>query len=203
MKRMKVGLILECGPQGADKAVCEHFARLLDPEIEIVSLTLDDKPNLIENCADAAIGLLEFDGCDRVVIIWDLYPAWRKRGERPCRKQDRDQVLEKLDNAGVSNPNVFLVCIEEELEAWLLSEHQAISAVLSRPTREVRIRRERHPERVRNPKVRIRKYFDENGKIYDELVHAKQIAQNIANTNRLRRCRTFVRFALKVADIQI
>ena len=58
---MKVGLILECGPQGADKAVCEHLAKLLDPEIEIVTLTLDNKPGLIENCAEAATTLFELD----------------------------------------------------------------------------------------------------------------------------------------------
>ncbi|MEJ7860533.1 MAG: DUF4276 family protein [Pyrinomonadaceae bacterium] len=201
---MKVGLILECGPQGADKAVCEYLANLLNPEIEIVSLTLDNKPGLIENCAEATQSLLELDHCDRVVIIWDLYPAWRKAGERPSCIQDRAQILEKLDAAGINIPNVFLVCIVEELEAWLLSEHQAISAVLSRPHRAVRIRREQRPERVRNPKARLIKYFEENvGKPYDDRVHAKQIVQNIANTNRLRRCRTFVRFALKVAGIEL
>ncbi|MBA4124825.1 MAG: hypothetical protein H0X72_20470 [Acidobacteria bacterium] len=135
---MKVGLILECGPQGADKAVCEYLTNLLNPEIEVVSLTLDNKPGLIENCADAVATLFELEGCDRVVIVWDLYPAWRKAGERPCRKQDRDQILEKLSNAGITNPNVFLVCIEEELEAWLLWEPQAISIFLSKPHRKSR-----------------------------------------------------------------
>lgn len=201
---MKVGLILECGPQGADKAVCEYLATLLDPEIEIVSLTLNNKPGLIENCADATKNLFELEGCDRVVIIWDLYPAWRIGGERPCLIEDREQILEKLNNAEVNNTNVFLVCIKEELEAWLLSEHQAISAVLSRPTREVRISREQYPERVRNPKAALNRLFQENtGRPYNDLIHAKQIVQNIANTNRLRRCSAFVRFAFKVADIEL
>lgn len=199
---MKVGLILECGPQGADKAVCEHLAKLLDPEIEVVSRTLGNKLGLIENCADVAAALLEFDGCDRVVIVWDLYPAWRKADERPCRKQDREQILEKLDEAGIVNSNVFLVCIKEELEAWLLSEHQAISFVLSRPTREVRIGREQYPERVRNPKAALNRHFQENtGRPYNDLIHASQIVRNIDNFNRLRRCETFVRFALKVANV--
>lgn len=201
---MKVGLILECGPQGADIAVCEHFAKLLYPEIEVVSLTLDNKPGLIENCAEATKDLFEIDGCDRVIIIWDLYPAWREAGEKPCRKQDREQILEKLNIAGIVNENVFLVCIEEELEAWLLSEHQAISAVLSKPTREIRIKKKRHPERVKNPKALMNRHFQENtGRPYNDLVHAKQIVKNIVNTNRLRRCGTFVRFALKVADVEL
>ena len=132
-----------------------------------------------------------------------MYPAWRTDGERPCRKQDRNSILEKLDNAGIANRDVFLVCIKEELEAWLLSEHQAISFVLSKPHREVKIGREQFPERVRNPKAVLNKHFQENtGRPYNDLVHAKQIVQNIDNFNRLRRCETFVRFALKVANIE-
>lgn len=111
--------------------------------------------------------------------------------------------MEKLRDAGVTNPNVFLVCIKEELEAWLLSEHQAISFVLSKPTREVKIRRQPFPDRIRSPKAVLNKYFQEStGRPYNDLVHAKQIVQNIDNFNRLRRCETFARFALKVANIE-
>jgi hypothetical protein len=42
-----------------------------------------------------------------------LYPASREAGEKPCRKEDRDQIPEKLQNAGIANPNVFLICIKE------------------------------------------------------------------------------------------
>lgn len=197
-------MILECGPQGADKAVCEYLTKLLDPEIEVISLTLDNKPGLIENCADAATTLSELEDCDRVVIVWDLYPAWRKAGERPCRKQDREQILEKLGNAGITNPNVFLVCIEEELEAWLLWEPQAISIFLSKPHRKIKVNKIGRSEQVKNPKVKLNKIFQENVNIpYSDRIHAKQIVQNIVNTNRLRRCETFVRFALKVADVEL
>ena len=73
---MKVGLIFECGPDGADKQVCEDLAKRVDDQIEINSITLDNKPILIETCGDAALELLN-DGCQRVVIVWDLYPPWR------------------------------------------------------------------------------------------------------------------------------
>ncbi|MGI8668649.1 MAG: DUF4276 family protein [Aridibacter sp.] len=199
---MKVGLILECGPQGADKAVCEYLTRLLVPGVEVVSVTLNNKPGLIENCANAANALFETDSCDRVVIVWDLYPAWREAGERPCLVEDRSLILEKLDDAGMANRDIFLVCIKEELEAWLLSEHQAISFVLSRPQRAVRITRQQNTERLRNPKAILNKHFQENtGRPYNDLIHAPQIVRNIGNFNRLRRCETFVRFALKVANV--
>jgi len=68
-------MIFECGPAGADKKVCEYLARQLQPQLEIISVTLDNKPKLINNCGRSAAQLLKA-GCDRVVIIWDLYPAW-------------------------------------------------------------------------------------------------------------------------------
>ena len=70
---MKVGMIFECGPDGADKKVCEHLARMLQPDIEISSVTLDNKPNLLSGCGATAAQLLE-DGCDRIIVIWDLHP---------------------------------------------------------------------------------------------------------------------------------
>lgn len=82
---MKIGMIFECGPEGADKKVCEHFARQLEPELEIISITLDNKPKLISECGRAASQLLK-DGCDRVLIIWDLYPAWREKKKKPVVK---------------------------------------------------------------------------------------------------------------------
>lgn len=70
---MKVGLIFECGPAGADRAVCEHLARRLAPEIELSSITLDNKANPVRQSGQAAARLLA-DGCERVIIIWDLHP---------------------------------------------------------------------------------------------------------------------------------
>lgn len=63
---MKIGMIFECGPDGADKKVCEHLARMIEPDITISSVTLDNKPNLISECGIAAAQLL-LDGCDRVI----------------------------------------------------------------------------------------------------------------------------------------
>src|SRR5436190_6183362 len=75
---MKVGMIFECGPDGADRKVCEHLARLLQPGLEIVGVTLGDKKQLLAGCGGAALGLL-YEGCERIVIVWDLYPPWRPK----------------------------------------------------------------------------------------------------------------------------
>ena len=199
---MKVGMVFECGPHGADRKVCEHLAKCIRHDLEIKSETLDNKPNLIAQCGIVAAELLE-DGCDRVVIVWDLYPAWRERGVNPCRKEDRACIIASLTSAGVELDKVALVCIEEELEAWLLADNRAISNVLSRPTHKVNIKRQRNPERG-NPKKRMTKLFKEHsGRPYRDLQHAEMIAKSIQDFQRLRKVETFKRFASKVADVEL
>lgn len=199
---MKIGMIFECGPLGADKKVCERLALRLKPDLEIRSETLDSKPDLISECGMAAAELLE-DGCARVIIVWDLYPAWRKRGEKPCRKEDREDIVKALESVGVDQTKVALICIEEELEAWLLADNRAISEVLSRPTRRVQISRLKRPDRG-NPKTRLKKLFVEHTGIkYNDLFHAERLAAAIPDFQRLRRIESFRRFALKVADVTL
>ena len=199
---MKVGMIFECGPQGADRKVCEHLAKRIRPDLEIKSATLDNKPNLIADCGIVAAQLLA-DGCERVVIIWDLYPAWRVRGEKPCRKEDREDIAASLNSANVNLEMIELVCIEEELEAWLLADNRAISDVLSRPTHKVNIKQQRHPERG-NPKTRLTKLFSEySGRPYRDLKHAEMLAKAIPDMRRIKKVETFRRFALKVVDVEL
>jgi len=200
---MKVGMIFECGPHGPDQQVCEYLAQKLAPAIEISSVTLDNKPNLVSECGEAATLLLNA-GCDRVVIVWDLYPPWREQGERPCRKEDREAIFQSLAQADVTSSCVYLVCIREELEAWLLADERAISDVLSRPTHSVSLNRIRGTERVSNPKKRLNRIFKEHsGRRYNDMIHARKIVKRLPDFNRIRRCSTFARFALKVADIAL
>lgn len=117
---MKVGMIFECGSRGADKQVCEYLAQKLIPGIEIASVTLDNKKNLVAECGTSVMLLLQ-NSCEKVLIIWDLYPPWGQKGERPCRKADREIILKSLADAGTpTNAPVYLVCVEQELEAGLL-----------------------------------------------------------------------------------
>ena len=72
---MKIGFIFECGPDGPDIQVCRQLVHRLDPEIQFVASTLDNKKKLVENCGPVAKVLLS--ECEKVIIVWDLYPAWR------------------------------------------------------------------------------------------------------------------------------
>ena len=79
-----IGMVFECGPQGADKQVCEYLVQQIRPGVTLKSRTLDDKRNLLRDAAKVAAQLLK-DGCCCVMIIWDLRPAWPDKAERPCR----------------------------------------------------------------------------------------------------------------------
>lgn len=129
---MKIGFVFECGPQGADKQVCEYLAGKLRPADTFVSRTLDNKANLLASAGSVAAALLE-DGCERVLIVWDLRPAWPDKAHRPCRHAERGALLEVLEKAGVAGKPVFLVCIEQELESWLLADEGNLSDFLSTP----------------------------------------------------------------------
>jgi uncharacterized protein DUF4276 len=196
---MKVGMIFECGPDGADKKVCEYLARKLQPDIEIRSETLDNKRNLLAECGSTADLLLK-ENCDRVVIIWDLYPPWRD--SKPCRKVDREAIIRSLAEAGVETKKdetkVFLVCIEAELEAWLIADNRALEAVLSRPTRPVRVKEIKHPEREQNPKRYLIRLYRKHSRSYNELNDAEKIVKALPDLNKIRRCDTFLRFESKV-----
>jgi hypothetical protein len=139
------------------------------------------------------------EGCERVVIVWDLHPPWRSNKQKPCRKEDRESILNSLAKVGVRSSHVYLVCIEEELEAWLLADGRALSKVLSRPPRPVKIRDIKNSEQTRKPKTLLNQMFQQNsGRPYVDRIHARLIVEALPDLTRLRRCATFVRFAVKV-----
>lgn len=203
---MKVGFIFECGPDGADKQVCECLAARVaaDKSVAVTfeSVTLDNKPSLIAGCGAAAQTLLA-SGCEKVLIIWDLYPAWRDDGGRPCRKADRDQILASLNEASVGVANVHLICIAEELEAWLIADGKNIEAVLSTLAHACTgISNKSKPDSVRNPKTALSEHFRQNpqrgfGRRYVDRDHAILLAKG-ASLDRVRKSVSFSRFEAKL-----
>jgi hypothetical protein len=162
--------------------------------IECDSVTLDSKPNLVSKCGKAARVLLN-TGCDYVMIVWDLFPPWREKGQRPCRREDREAILESLSQEDVDTARVRLICIREELEAWLLADGRALSRFLSTPTHPVTVRGARYPDRVRQPKTRLTRLFQEHiGRPYRDLEHAHRIVQFLSDLSQIRRDPAFARF---------
>lgn len=199
---MKIGFIVECGPQGAEMKVIPFLAKQLCPDIEVDVIPLDRKPRLIQQCGEWAAGLLD-KGFDRVLIIWDLYPAWREAGVNPCRREDREAIFGALEKSGVDpaqiEAQVGLVCIQEELEAWLIADGRALSSVLSTQAHRVRIRNVRNPEQTKNPKKVLNRKFKEHiGRPYSDRFHAMKIVRALPDLNRLHRLETFARFCRKL-----
>ena len=198
---MKIGLILECGPEGADKKVCELVLSRLMPDLEIVTITLDNKPNLVEQGGVSAAQLFS-EGCERIVMVWDLYPPWRD--QKPCRKEDRENIAQSLKVAGLTGGEVYLVCIEEELEAWLIADGRALSTVLSRPAHPVKINHEKRVQQKQKPKTHLNKIFQQHtGRPYVDSIHAEKIIRALPDFSQLRRCETFARFVLKATGIEL
>lgn len=202
---MKIGIILECGPEGPDKHVCKHLATRilveagLEPDLSFT--TLDNKLNLLQECGDAASVLLG-QGCERVLIVWDLYPAWRERGQKPCRHEDCQTIFGVLKAANVDRSRVALICIQEELEAWLLADGDALTGFLQSINSHVKkVSHHKNPERIGcNPKTALNKLMQERiGQKYKDYLNAQQIVVRIGDLSRLRRsCPTFRRFEQKI-----
>jgi hypothetical protein len=197
---MKIGFILECGPEGADIKVCKNLVSRIRPEVEFVPIALDNKPKLINGCGKAAKQLLQV-GCERVFIIWDLFPDWRNDRTRPCRKEDRDNIFESLNRSNVPLDKVSLICIEEELESWLVADGRAISSFLSTATHIVSVKHEKNPDRVQNPKKKLNKIFTQNrgsGFNYIDYLHAEKLVVLIPDFQKIKKSVTFCRLYNKL-----
>ena len=196
---MSIGFIFECGPQGADKQVCEYLAGQLKPGRKIVSRTMDNKLKLLEGAASVAKKLLQ-EGCERVLIVWDLRPAWPDKKDKPCRAKERQILLDGLKKEGLQNAPVYLVCIEQELESCLLASDHSISAFLSTPAHPYQARRVKRPDREANPKAAMNNHFmAARGTRYEDRVHAiKVLKATVLDWKRLQQSASFARFERKL-----
>jgi hypothetical protein len=195
----KVGFIFECGLKGADVLVCEYLATQIRADITPVSRTLDNKENLLRDAGRVAAALFE-DGCERVLVVWDLRPAWPDRKHKPCRRVERIAILDALAKAGVADRPVFLVCVEQELESWLLADEAKIAAYLSTDEHPYPAKRTSKPDRERNPKAVMMNHFKKaRGWRYEDRTHAiKVMKAGDTDLRKLRRSPSFARFEEKL-----
>jgi len=192
---VKVGLIFECGPQGADKKVCEHLIKTFFPGVELVpSVTMSDKKLLVMNCGKVARALLD-DGCDLVLVVWDEQPRWGEVEERTFCHNDVAKIRGSLRGAMVDDGRVRLVCIKQELEAWLAADERALSAFLSSPAHPFKCPKCKKPDEKLNGKKHLYQVFqDAKRPKYIDLDHALFIVQQVSDLTRLRKLQSFARF---------
>ncbi len=193
-------MIFECGPQGADKLICEYIAQALRPEVKISAITLDNKANLLRDAGKATKQLID-DGCCCVLIIWDLRPAWPDKKLKPCRVAESAAIRSSLLTAGISKTaSVQLICVEQELESWLLANERAISAFLSTDSRKYAVKKTKKPDAVSQPKaVMINHFKQARGWVYDDKVNALNVIKSTdLDLSRMRSSASFTRFERKL-----
>jgi hypothetical protein len=138
-----------------------------------------------------------------VLILWDLLPDWGEYEGKGCRHNDRIAIAGSLRDAGLdpADSRIRLICIEKMLEAWLIADERALSALLSTPAHPVRVQRQRRTDRIPNPKAALRAMFLRSGSSigpYSDVRHAIQIAEQLPDLTRLRRLQSFSRFETKL-----
>ncbi|MDD5673370.1 MAG: hypothetical protein PHC61_04350 [Chitinivibrionales bacterium] len=106
---------------------------MLDQNIDFSYRALTNKPGLINDCGKTAKDLINLEKCGKVIVIWDLYPAWREKGQKPCRHKDKESIAEAMKNAGVKVSQYEVVCIEEELECIKLPDSAPQDRLIRHP----------------------------------------------------------------------
>lgn len=195
---MKVGLIVECGPDGAETKVIPHIARMINPAIEAEVIPLSNKPNLKEQCGRYVRELLD-RGCEKILIVWDLLPDWGEYDGRGCLHVDRQEIFSTLQNSGIGDGDrrVHLICIHVMLEAWLLADERALSAYLSTETNRIPVPRKKGTEGVKDPKSALNSLFKSlpcRTNRYTDFTDAIKIAEKLPDLRRLERLASFQRF---------
>ena len=137
-------------------------------------------------------------------MILEFYPAWREKGLKPCRFQDRQDIFASLRAQNINLNRVILICIREELEAWLMADIRAVTAIIAKlkhPHNVGKIPQSRKPDNILKPKIKLIKIFNQElGYRYVDTRHALLIARAIPDCSKIKRSESFRRFALKIAD---
>ena len=157
---------------------------------------LGNKRNLLDACGESAEALLKI-GCEKVIIIWDLYPSFKHDAD-PCRHNDKESIYESLIMAGVTSDNVELTCIEAELETWLVADYRAVRDVIRSWAPNAQIGRLKRSMESNDPKDILDRLFREHAKRpYQPHLHAEKIIKALPNLRQLNRVESFRRLKFR------
>lgn len=195
---MKVGLIVESGPEGLEDLVLPKIIKLLEAEckieIEYEIRTMSGKDSLISDCAKTARALFS-DGFNRVVIIWDENPGWSEEKSYTadrCWHREREGIRNRLGAEKVPLAKVGLVCVEREFETILMHDMDLIRAVISPSiAHPARIKKLRDPLLIENPTDWLERQFRINKSRYNKVVVAKKFAAYMNRLDGIKRCNIF------------
>ena len=197
---MKIGLILECMPDGPDWQVYSLWIkRLLGADVQVEQSSAENKKKLVQQAGVRTKNLLA-EGCEKVIIIWDLWPAWDQG--KPSQTADESAIEHSLRQAGVTNACVYLLCVNRMLETLLLVDGKALNAVLKIAEQKQKPGNTNSPYTKADPKAYLTQWFHKARKgPYNDYVHAEQIAQNVSFDRLRRRTTEFPRFEQSLAQV--
>ncbi|MEJ7830219.1 MAG: hypothetical protein WKF91_18565 [Segetibacter sp.] len=159
---------------------------------------LSVKPALIKDCGKAVRRLKSLE-CDKIFIVWDLYPAWGEDKSKPCRHEDKEGIKASLVAEGLSESDIVFLCFENELEAWLVADGRVLSEYFSKPHRKAKIGNETKPDKLKDPKGKLMGYFKEfRGFKYEGTIHAEQIIKSLDEFQKIKKSETFCRLHFKI-----
>lgn len=124
-------------------------------------------------------------GCTQILLVHD-----RDRKDAAGLRQELEAVLKSVPQA-----RTLVVVPTEELEAWLLSDHQAVKTALNLKKA---IKEEHHPERIVSPKEYLGEaVWKTSGKkvSYINAVHNPLIAEHVDIGRIIHKCPSFEPFA--------
>ncbi len=110
-------------------------------------------------------------------------------------------IFETLAKANVDLGSVELICIEAELETWLVADFRAVRDVIQQWAPRAKIGRLKRAMESNDPKEILDRLFREHTKRpYQPHLHAEKIVKAMPNLKRLNRVESFQRFESKLTD---
>jgi len=195
---MKLGLVLECDVGGPDELVLTCFARRLVPGTAVDPVTLGDKPSIFSKGVEAAQRLVETNGCDLVLIVWDLKPFLEGPPPATHCKHEAEVLRQRLAALKpATRDKIRLLCLTWELETWFIADEKAVSAHLSTDAHKTKFKCSKPGDKT-DPKAILDKACKDargNSRGYEDFKEAIRIACEIENTNKLQAIPSFGRFA--------
>ena len=189
---MKVGLIVECATDGPDWQVYSLWIRRLVGDDAVVEQSSAVNKKLLVQQAGTRTQKLLNEGCEKVFIIWDLWPAWGEA--KPDEAGDVAAITHSLRQAGVVHPCVYLLCVNRMLETLLIVDGRALNDVLGIPVGKQTPSNKNNPYTERDPKAYLGKWFRQARKgDYSDYAHAKRIAEHVDLARLRGRTREFPR----------
>lgn len=182
---MKIGVI--CEGEKTDGPVIQALMTAEFPDIELI-IQATTKAVIFQD-AGGLIDTLFDNGCDRVVVVWDLLPVGtqmtvnsQSNGSTPCQNNQRKTLLDVARSRGSTCANdidallqrygfvegdrgravgrVALVCFSESFDAVFLSDPAFLQRLASSDIRQAEDPPAmRSPATVTKPQEILRRYF--------------------------------------------